>query len=266
MRTRLISRLTTLVFSGLVPMMVFAQEPPAQGCGNYEDQMSDEQAQYLADENLPIEVPEGQVETIQRCDMDGDNTVDINDIRAISRLRNTPAAHPDDPADWDRNNFITIGDARGCQRACTLPRCAVPTGEPPPDMDGGETAPADCTQSKDLDGDGTEDFVGLFESTSQEVDRGDWTLEVVILNEDEDENVQHITFPFTGQAAADETEELSQHLSVQPCDNAPCEIDLHPGIVTIDKPAVVSYRDGEPHVIYYFEDGVVHRAYYGIDD
>ena len=34
----------------------------------------------------------------------------------------------------------------------------------------------------------------------------------------------------------------------------------------IDMPAIVSYRDGEPKVIYYFVDGVVHRAYYGIDD
>jgi hypothetical protein len=122
MRTRTISRLTSLVLSGLAPMVLFAQEPQPQGCGNYEDQLSAEQAAYLADQDLPIEVPEGEVAIIQRCDVTGDNTVDINDIRAISQLRNTPAAHPDDPADWDRNNFITVADARGCQRACTLPR------------------------------------------------------------------------------------------------------------------------------------------------
>jgi len=33
----------------------------------------------------------------------------------------------------------------------------------------------------------------------------------------------------------------------------------------IDKPAIVSYRDCEPKVIDYFVDGVVHRAYYGIE-
>jgi hypothetical protein len=43
-------------------------------------------------------------------------------------------------------------------------------------------------------------------------------------------------------------------------------VDLAPGTLMIDNPAIVSYRDGEPKVIYYFVDGVVHRAYYGIDD
>jgi len=256
--------LTAFVLSGLAPIALFAQEPTDSGCGNYEEQLSPEQVAYLQDQDLPIDVPQGVVPIIQRCDINGDNMVDINDIRAIAAARNQPAAHPDDPMDWDRNNVINILDARGCQRACTLQRCAV-QNESPAELQGGESAPANCTQSDDFDGDGQDDTVALFESTSQEEDRGEWTLEVVILNKDENNEVQHITFPFTGQKLKD-TEEVTQHLSKQPCDPGPCMVDLAPGTLMIDEPAVVSYRDGEPKVIYYFVDGVVHRAYYGIDD
>lgn len=59
------------------------------------------------------------------CDTDYDGDVDINDIRAISLKRNQPAAGPDDPMDWDQNGIIDLLDVRGCQLACTLPRCAV---------------------------------------------------------------------------------------------------------------------------------------------
>ena len=89
---------------------------------------------------------------------------------------------------------------------------------------------------------------------------------MVILNEDENGNVQHVTFPFTGENLQ-ETQQVAQHLSQQPCaDAGGCMVNLHPGTIMIDQSAVVSYRNGEPKVIYYFEDGVVRRAYYGIDD
>lgn len=59
------------------------------------------------------------------CDTNSDNVVDIIDIRAISLKRNQPSTGPDDPMDWDQNGVIDLLDARGCQLACTLPRCAV---------------------------------------------------------------------------------------------------------------------------------------------
>jgi hypothetical protein len=65
------------------------------------------------------------VAVAMRCDANDDDVVDINDIRAIFGNRNQPASGPDDPMDWDQNGIINVLDARGCQRACTLPRCAA---------------------------------------------------------------------------------------------------------------------------------------------
>jgi hypothetical protein len=61
----------------------------------------------------------------KRCDANGDDAVNIMDIRVISANRNQPATGPDDPMDWDQDGVISVSDARGCQRACDLPRCAV---------------------------------------------------------------------------------------------------------------------------------------------
>jgi hypothetical protein len=237
---------------GLAPIAVLAQ-----ACEEY--QLSQEQLAYLDSQSLLVEAPEGTVPVIQRCDIDGDNTVDINDIRAIARARNQPAAHPDDPMDWDRNNMIDILDARGCQQACTLPRCAVQADEPE-QLVGGTTEVADCSQTQDIDGDGSDDFVGLVEHTGPEPRGGNWTMQVVILNEDASGNVQHVTFPYTGRKS--DTDEIQQHLSHQPAG----VVNLNPGKVTIEQPAVVSYRDGEPKVLYYFQNGELARAFYGIDD
>jgi hypothetical protein len=242
-----------LVPLGLAPLTALSGE-----CGDYP--LTQAQLEYLQTQELEIAVPEGDVPVIQRCDIDGNNTVDIYDIRAISNSRNQPAAHPDDPMDWDRNNVIDIYDARGCQRACTLPRCAV-QAEEPEELVGGVTEQAACFQAEDLDGDGTEDFVGMYEHTGTETRGGDWTLEVVILSEDASGNVQHVTFPYTGRSSP-ATGEVSQHLSMQPAG----EVNLNPGSITIDKPAVVSYRDGEPKAIYYYVNGVLTRSFYGIDD
>ena len=67
-----------------------------------------------------VEEPE-----ILMCDANLDDVVDIRDIRAIAMMRNQPANGPDDPMDWDQNGIINVLDARGCQQACNLPRCAV---------------------------------------------------------------------------------------------------------------------------------------------
>jgi hypothetical protein len=229
----------------------------AQSCDDY--QLSQEQLDYLESQSVLVEPPQGTVPIIQRCDIDGDNTVDINDIRAIAAARNQPAAHPDDPMDWDRNSVINILDARGCQRACTLPRCAIQAVEPE-QLVGGTTEVADCSQTQDFDGDGSEDFAGLVEHSGPEPRGGDWKMEVVILNEDASGNVQHVTYPYTGRKS--DADEIQQHLSSQPAG----VVNLNPGTVTLDQPAFVSYQDGEPKVLYYFVNGEIARAFYGIDD
>ncbi len=57
------------------------------------------------------------------CDIDGNNSVDRNDISAIFAARNTPAP-PGDPHDVDGDGEITVEDARLCALRCTNPECA----------------------------------------------------------------------------------------------------------------------------------------------
>jgi hypothetical protein len=243
----------------LLPLWLAPTVALAQACGNYNDTLTDEQEAYIAAQ-LEITVPDGELPIIQRCDIDGNLSVDINDIRAIAQLRNTPAAHNQDPADWDRNGQINILDARGCQRACANPRCAVSLQEPE-EPEGGIVETAECFQAEDFDGDGTQDFVGMYEQAGGEERGGGWTLEVVILTEDALGNVEHITYPYTGKKSDDD--EIDQHLGSQEAG----VVNLNPGVVTTNQPAVVSYRNGEPKVIYYYdENGNPARAFYGIDD
>ncbi len=59
-----------------------------------------------------------------KCDADLDNDVDRNDIVLMRQLMgpvNGNTAH----LDWDGDGNINLLDMRGCQLACTLPRCAV---------------------------------------------------------------------------------------------------------------------------------------------
>ena len=253
MTTRLPAMLMVFTPLCLAPIAALAAE-----CADVP--LTPEQEAYLASEGVDIVAPEGDVPDIQRCDIDGDNIVDMNDIRAIAAARNQPSAHPDDPMDWDRNFVINVLDARGCQRACTLRRCATPADEPEV-LAGGLVEEAQCHQSEDFDGDGVEDIVTMSEYTGPELRGGDWSLEVVILTEDENGAVEHVTFPYTGKQST-ETGEIEQHLSTQPAG----DVNLNPGSLVIDQPAVVSYRDGEPKVIYYYVDGVLTRSFYGIDD
>lgn len=257
MHKNLPGKLATLLVLGHMPIAAYAV------CENYELSQTPEQIAYLLNLGLENVVPEGDAPTIRRCDTNSDNSVDINDIRAIASMRNNPAAHPDDPMDWDRNNVINILDARGCQRACSLPRCAVPS-EPQENPTGGSVEEASCFQSEDLDGDGNQEFVGMYQYTGEEERAGDWNLEVVILLDDESGNVQHVTYPFSGQSMAGSAGnvELHQHLSRQPAGL----VNLNPGSVTIDSPGVVSYRFGRPKVLYYWKDGQINRALFGIDD
>ena len=244
----------------------------AAACEDYSNSLSQEQLDLLEGQGT-TSAPEGEVPVIQRCDIDGNKIVDIHDIRAIVMMRNQPAAHPDDPMDWDKNNLINIRDARGCQRACSEPRCATPDEEPEEQVDG-VIESADCSQVEDFDGDGKEDFVALYTNPDVQEADGDWVVEVVIVNEDPSGAVNSITYPYSGmclneclseeEAAAQGKEPgiLLQHLSVQPAG----EVDLNPGFLVIDEPGIVSYRNGRPRVLYYFIDGEVHRAFYNVND
>ncbi len=64
-----------------------------------------------------------QVLAIQKCDVDGDNNIDTNDISLIFAARNTPATDSSDPRDVDKDNVITVLDARQCALQCDLNNC-----------------------------------------------------------------------------------------------------------------------------------------------
>ena len=260
MLIRLPITLTIFTLLGLAPIAALA------ACGNYP--LTQAQQDLLVEDALPIKIPEGEVPMIIRCDVDGNKVINNDDLVLIRAHRGQKSAHPDDPMDWDGNGVIHGRDVGGCASSCSSKGCAVKEIDEEQGLVAaqaeGDTAiegdAASCFQTADLDGDGAEDFVGIFEHTGD--DRGgDWTLSVSILHEDENGVVQHINYPYSGQQSSDKTQ-LNQHLSMQLAG----EVDLMPGALTIDQPAVVSYRDGEPAVIYYFKDGKVNRAFYGVDD
>ena len=58
------------------------------------------------------------------CDVDGNQSIDVNDIRAILMARNQPASPPD-PRDANGDGVITVIDARQCMLMCANPRCAL---------------------------------------------------------------------------------------------------------------------------------------------
>jgi hypothetical protein len=262
MRKRLLVVLGAVIPFGLAPAAALAE-----GCGDYP--LTQKQSDYLQAQQLDIAIPEGDVPFVQRCDVDGNDVIDNNDLFAIRAHRGQPPVHPDDPMDWDGNGIIHGRDVGGCASSCTSNGCAVKDEveedglQVAADM-GQKDLPGEsgaCYQVDDFDGDGVQDFIGIYEYTGDETRGNNWTLQVVILTEDNLGNVQHVEFQYTGQVT-DGNAELRQHLSLQ----LPGTVDLNPGSITIDEPGVVSYRDGEPHTIYYYSNGTLSRAFYGIDD
>jgi hypothetical protein len=201
---------------------------------------------------------------VQRCDIDGNEIVDRTDISLISQNRNQPATDPDDPMDWDQNGMIDVLDARGCVLACTFPRCA-PSGpratEQVAATENTVGEPGDCYQADDFDGDGKQDFVGIFDYVGNETRGNNWDLQTVILYEDAAGDTQVIAFPYSGQSSRDGSQ-IFQHLSPQPAG----PVDLNPGGVMLTQPGIVSYRNNEPKTLYYYQGGRWNRAFYGIDD
>ena len=166
--------------------------------------------------------------------------------------------------DWDGNGVVNVLDARGCVLACTYPRCA-PSG-PRARVQAAATQntvgqPGECYQADDFDGDGSQDFLGIFEYVGKETRGNNWNLQTVILYEDAAGNTQVISFPYTGQSSRSGAA-IQQHLSLQPAG----PVDLNPGGVMLSRPGIVSYRNNQPKTLYYFQGGRWNRAFYGIDD
>ncbi len=262
MRIHLTTLVSTLVIATAIPAIALAAE-----CVH---DISPEQQEFLNQQNLEIKVPEAEVAVVQRCDTNGDQVVDITDIRNIVTARNQPAAHADDPMDWDGNNVINVLDARGCQQSCAQPRCApmstqtarsalVSSNTP---ILGGATEETACSKSMDLDGDESEDFVGIFENTGEEL-AGGYNLKLVFVNKDENGMMQQTTIDYAGEVVEENGQmQLKLHIREQ----APGEVDLAPGKVNLENPGIVTYSHGIPEVIYYWVDGELRRGAFFVDD
>ena len=254
----------TAIFMTLLPLGLAPIAALAEGCGDYP--LTDKQIEYIEEQELDITIPVGEVPVIIRCDVDGNNVIDSADLAIIRKHRGQPAAHPDDPMDWDGNGVINGRDVGGCASSCTTIDCEVTqleeAGLEAAQVEGDEALegdPAACFQVEDIDGDGVEDFVGINEHAgSTRVD--DWNLELDFFIEDPAGNVQHIRAPYTGKVIDGK---LLHHVSLQP----PGFVDLNPGSIYTEHPAFVSYRENVPQVIYYYDsDGNFAQAAFGVDD
>jgi len=58
------------------------------------------------------------------CDANGDQQIDILDIRIISSHRNVPVPPADPMLDINGDGFVNVGDGRACVLQCTNARCA----------------------------------------------------------------------------------------------------------------------------------------------
>ena len=88
-----------------------------------------------------------------RCDIDGDQVVDLDDLQAIFNGRNTTAA-PDDLRDADTDGTVTVNDGRACAALCPRPQCAQAT---PPTAQAGPSQTVNAGEVVTLDGSGSSD-------------------------------------------------------------------------------------------------------------
>lgn len=251
---------TTFLVTGLASASAYA------GCGDFTSSLSSQQGDYLASLQLEIQEPEGEFgdfAVTMKCDVNDDSAVDITDIRAISLKRNQLPTSDMDPSDWNDDGRIDVLDARGCVQACTLPRCAVPAPQqiPEPEVVTGSSEGEECFQAEDLDGDNRMDFAGLYEYTGEQQRSSDWNLDLVFLYTDQGGQTRHVVFPSAGRSSA-EKGEVYDTLKVQP----PGVVDLMPGSVTLDRPGIVSYRNGEPAVLYFWQDGRYTQRVFSVYD
>jgi hypothetical protein len=251
MRSRVAINLVLLFLSALSSASALAAECEIAP-------LSPEQQQFLADNQLTVNKPQGDVTIIQRCDTNADKMVDILDIRAISAARGNPATHMNDPMDWDKNGLIDVLDARGCQQLCGLPRCAInPT--PPDEQVDGVLDVAECFQAEDTDEDGQVDQIITITQKEPVADESEPVkLSLVIMREVEGE-VEFYKDSFAGYS---QDGKVVLHVVKQPAGI----VNLNPGTVEIDEPGTMSFHGGEPKILYYWKDGRLRRAPYGVDD
>lgn len=124
-------------------------------------------------------------------------------------------------------------------------------------VDGGDPA---CSVSADFNGDGKEDFAGLFRYQGPEKRHNGWLLDLVILYS-ENGNLTHVIYPYAGQYY-ERQESVLVYLRKQ----GPGLIDLMPGQYELERPGIGVYIRGRPASTYYWDGREFAGLPMGVDD
>ncbi len=73
--------------------------------------------------------------------------------------------------------------------------------------------------------------------------------------------IKHVIYPYAGRYTAG-NEPIRMFITSQ--DGG--EIDLMPGRIVLDGPAIVAYREGQPAVLYYWNGDRFAQRAFGVDD
>ena len=117
-----------------------------------------------------------------------------------------------------------------------------------------------CSVSADFNGDGKNDFAGLYLYEGTEKRYNNWILDLVIVYS-ENGSTKHVVFPFTGQYFEGQ-EPVLVYLRRQ----GPGLVDLMPGQYVLEHPGIGVYRRGRPASTYYWDGKGFAELAMGVDD
>lgn len=117
-----------------------------------------------------------------------------------------------------------------------------------------------CNVVQDMNGDGKTDYAGIYHYKGSKKRSDDWSLDLIFMYS-VDDRIEQVIFPYAGRQT-EGTDTLRFYLV--PHDAG--DIDLMPGTITLERPALVAYRDDKPAVVYYWDGEQVAQQPIGVDD
>jgi len=120
-----------------------------------------------------------------------------------------------------------------------------------------------CSISADFNGDGVDDFAGIYrfrDDAGRRKRSNSWDLDLVIMYSVGD-RIDHVIYPYAGRYTAG-NEPIRTFLTLQDAG----VIDLMPGQLKLTGPAIVSYLEGIPAVAYYWNGRRFLQRAFGVDD
>ena len=117
-----------------------------------------------------------------------------------------------------------------------------------------------CSVTADFNGDGKNDFAGLYLYEGPDKRHNNWILDLVIVYS-ENGSTKHVIFPFTGQYFEGQ-EPVLVYLRRQ----GPGLVDLMPGKYILEHSGIGVYRRGRPASTYYWDGKGFAELAMGVDD